>query len=167
MDVIEIKEWIKENSQVLQPPVGNKVVMENDQLLVMAVGGPNNRYDFHYNETTEFFYQLEGTLQLDVQNSGAKSTVWVKPGHMYLLPPKVPHRPVRPSNSIGLVIELKRPQGLKDGLLWYCPNCNHKLHEDYFELTNIEKDFQPRFQRFYESEALRTCSNCGTVHPST
>ena len=49
------------------------------------------------------------------------------------------------------------------GLLWFCDNCNHKLHEVYFELLDVEKDFQPRFKEFYTSEELRTCDNCGTV----
>jgi 3-hydroxyanthranilate 3,4-dioxygenase len=33
----------------------------------------------------------------------------------------------------------------------------------YFELHDIEKDFLPHFRHFYNSEALRTCSECGTV----
>jgi 3-hydroxyanthranilate 3,4-dioxygenase len=76
----------------------------------------------------------------------------------------VPHSPNRTENSIGLVIERKRENlGLKDGLLWYCDNCNHKLHDVYFELHNIEKDFLPHFEKFYNSEKLRTCTKCGTV----
>ena len=54
---------------------------------------------------------------------------------------------------------------MKDGLLWFCDNCNTKLHETYFPLDNIEKDFLPRFKEFYHSEDLRTCKNCGEVMP--
>jgi 3-hydroxyanthranilate 3,4-dioxygenase len=83
---------------------------------------------------------------------------------MYLHPAKIPHSPVRSEGSIGLVIERKRAgMGFTDGLLWHCDACNHKLHEVYFELHNIEKDFLPHFQHFYASEALRTCQNCGTI----
>jgi uncharacterized protein with PIN domain len=50
-----------------------------------------------------------------------------------------------------------------DGLLWFCDNCNHKLHEVYFELNDIEKIFLPHFEHYYGSEDLRTCTSCGTV----
>jgi 3-hydroxyanthranilate 3,4-dioxygenase len=52
-------------------------------------------------------------------------------GDMYH-PAKTPHSPVRSEGS-RLVIERKRAgQGFVDGLLWFCDNCNHKLHEVYF-----------------------------------
>ena len=82
---------------------------------------------------------------------------------MFLLPARTPHSPMRPAGTIGLVIECKRKEGEKDGLLWYCDSCNTKLHENYFPLTNIEKDFFPRFKEYYGSETLRTCKNCGKV----
>jgi 3-hydroxyanthranilate 3,4-dioxygenase len=37
------------------------------------------------------------------------------------------------------------------------------LHETFFHLTNIEKDFLPRFKAFYTDEGKRTCPNCGHV----
>jgi len=83
------------------------------------------------------------------------------PGDMYLHPAKVPHSPVRHENSIGLVIERKRvSDDAVDGLLWFCDNCNHKLHETYFKLDDIEKDFLPRFKEYYTSEEMRTCDQC-------
>ena len=91
-------------------------------------------------------------------------SVEIKEGEMFLLPPNTPHNPGRPTNTVGLVIERKRKgTELKDGLMWFCDNCNHKLHDTYFELENVEKDFQPRFKNFYNSLELRTCSNCGHV----
>ncbi len=130
----------------------------------MVVGGPNSRTDFHYNETPEFFYQLEGTLLLDVQIEGKLERIEVPAGEMYMLPAKVPHRPVRLENTVGIVVELTRQENAKDGLLWYCESCNTKLYEEYFVLKNIETDFQPVFKRFADSEELRTCKSCGTVH---
>ncbi|HUH25947.1 MAG TPA: 3-hydroxyanthranilate 3,4-dioxygenase, partial [Flavobacterium sp.] len=132
--------------------------------IVMVVGGPNARKDYHYNETDEFFFQLEGTIQVAIQTEKGKEVVTLNAGDVYLAPAKTPHSPGRSEGSVGLVVEMKREnQNKKDGLLWYCDSCNEKLHEVYFELHNIETDFLPHFKHFYQSEALRTCKKCGTV----
>lgn len=157
------KQWIDEHRHLLKPPVGNKQVYESDDFIIMVVGGPNARKDYHYNEGEEFFYQLEGEIKVKIQEDGKAVEVPIKEGEIFLLPAKVPHSPIRSENSVGLVIELKRTQGEKDGLLWFCENCNHKLYEEYFPLNSIEKDFLPVFKKFYTSEELRTCEKCGTV----
>ena len=160
-----LNKWIEENRESLKPPVGNKNLYKDaGDYIVMIVAGPNARKDYHYNETEELFYQLEGTIEVHIQEDGKKRTMKLGPGDMYLHPGKVPHSPARGENSIGLVIERKRvsPDAV-DGLLWFCDSCNHKLHETYFKLDDIEKDFLPRFKEFYASEELRTCDNCGTV----
>lgn len=160
-----LTKWIAANRDSLKPPVGNKNLYKDaGDYIVMIVGGPNARKDYHYNETEELFYQLEGNIQVIIQEEGERKVMELGPGDMYLHPAKVPHSPVRGDNSIGLVIERKRSgQGYTDGLLWFCDNCNHKLHEVYFELHDVEKDFLPHFKEFYASEAHRTCDNCGTV----
>lgn len=160
---INFKKWIDENRHLLKPPVGNKVVYEDTNFIVMVVGGPNSRKDFHYNETEEFFYQLEGNIVVKVQDDGKMVEVPINEGDIFLLPPKIPHNPCRPANSIGLVMEYKRNETQKDGLLWFCEQCNHKLYEEYFPLENIATQFQGIFKKFYESEILRTCKNCGHV----
>lgn len=162
-----LNNWIEQNRELLKPPVGNKnIYKESDNFIVMVVGGPNARKDYHYNETEELFYQLEGKILINIQENGKKKTVELGPGDMYLHPAKIPHSPVRSQGSIGLVVEKQRlgEEG-KDGLLWFCDNCNNKLHEVYFPLTNIETDFLEHFKNFYRSEKLRTCSACSTVMP--
>ena len=160
-----LTKWIEENRDLLKPPVGNKNLYKDaGDYIVMIVAGPNARKDYHYNETEELFYQIEGTIEVHIQEEGKKRTMKLGPGDMYLHPAYVPHSPVRHEGSIGLVIERKRKgTGMKDGLLWHCDNCNHKLHEVHFELQDIEKDFLGHFKHFYGSEELRTCSECGTV----
>jgi 3-hydroxyanthranilate 3,4-dioxygenase len=160
-----INKWIEENRDSLKPPVGNKNLYKDaGDYIVMIVAGPNARKDYHYNETEELFYQLEGTIEIHVQDNGEKRTMELGPGDMYLHPGKVPHSPVRHKDSIGLVIERKRvSEDAIDGLLWYCDNCNNKLHETYFKLDDIEKDFLPRFKEFYASEELRSCNVCNTT----
>lgn len=160
-----LKNWIQENRDLLQPPVSNKnLYVESGDYIVMIVGGPNARKDYHYNETEELFYQLEGDIVVTIQEDGKARKVDIKAGDMFLLPANVPHNPARPANSVGLVIERKRKgTEFRDGLMWFCDECNHKLHDTYFELENVEKDFQPRFKNFYNSEDLRTCKNCDHV----
>ncbi len=162
-----LNKWIEQNRDLLKPPVGNKnIYKRSNDYIVMVVGGPNARKDYHYNETEELFYQLEGNIEIHIQENGEKKTLELGPGDMYLHPGKVPHSPVRKEGSIGLVIERKRlgEEG-KDGLLWFCDNCNNKLYEVYFPLHDIEKDFLKHFKHFYESKKLRTCDSCGTVMP--
>ena len=162
-----LTKWVEEKRAILKPPVGNKnLYKESGDYIVMIVAGPNARKDYHYNETEELFYQLEGHIEVHVQDDGEKRTMKLGPGDMYLHPAKVPHSPVRHEGSIGLVVERKRvSEDAKDGLLWFCDNCNHKLYEVYFKLDDIEKDFLKHFQHFYGNEELRTCNNCGTVMP--
>lgn len=160
-----LHKWIDENRHLLKPPVGNKsIYIDSNDFIVMVVAGPNARKDYHYNETEELFYQLEGTIKVIIQDNGERKEMELQAGDMYLHPAKTPHSPVRSENSIGLVIERKRAGlGYTDGLLWFCETCNHKLYETYFELQDIEADFLPHYRHFYNSVDLRTCGNCGTV----
>ena len=164
--VLNFQKWIDENRHLLKPPVGNKVVYEQtDDFIIMVVGGPNQRTDYHYNETEEFFYMLEGDMVLRIQREGQPEDIHIREGEIFLLPPKVPHSPQRTAGSVGLVIERKRDPQHEDGLMWFCQNCNHKLYEERFGLKNIMTQMQAIFERFYASEELRTCDNCGTVMP--
>ena len=157
--------WINENRDLLKPPVGNKnLYQEAGDFIVQIVGGPNARKDYHFNETEELFYQIEGDIEVGIQEDGKAVTIPVKQGEMFLLPGNVPHQPRRGPNTVGLVIEIKRAhREVQDGLQWYCEECNNKLHEFRFVLRDIEKDFISRFREFYGSEDLRTCKKCGHV----
>ena len=157
------KKWIDEHRHLLKPPVGNKLVYEDAEFIVQVVGGPNSRKDFHFDEGEEFFYQLEGDILVKIQEDGKCVDVPIKEGEIFLLPPRIPHNPIRGENTVGLVIERKRRDGELDGLMWFCENCNEKLYEEYFELTDITTQFQGVFKRFYGDENLRTCKNCKSV----
>ena len=159
---INLQAWIAEHRHLLKPPVGNKCIVDGD-FIVMIVGGPNARSDYHYDEGPEFFYQIEGEMVLKVQDDGTARDIPIRAGELFYLPPKVPHSPQRMANSIGLVIERRRLGHEKDGLLWFCERCNHKLYEEYFTLDSIERDFPPVFQRYYASLEARTCRACGAV----
>lgn len=160
---LNFKKWIDENRHLLKPPVGNKVVWENGEYIVMVVGGPNNRKDYHYNETPEFFYQVEGNMVLKIMVDGKSQDIEINEGDIYLLPAKIPHSPQRKANTVGLVIEYPRPDGVLDALEWYCENCGNQLHREPFALKNIETDMPVMFDAYYSSKEHCTCSSCGTI----
>jgi 3-hydroxyanthranilate 3,4-dioxygenase len=162
---INFHRWIEDNRHLLKPPVGNKCVYDED-FIVMVVGGPNERTDYHYDEGPEFFYQIEGTMILKLMEESGPRDVCISEGEIFYLPPRVPHSPQRLENTVGLVIERKRLPDEQDGLMWFCPNCNHKLYEEYFALESIETQFPPVINRFKSSEQNRTCTQCGTIHPA-
>jgi 3-hydroxyanthranilate 3,4-dioxygenase len=162
---INFQRWIDEHRHLLKPPVGNKVVYDGD-FIVMVVGGPNQRTDYHWDEGPEWFYQLEGEMTLRIQEDGKVRDIPIRAGETFLLPPRTPHSPQRAPESIGLVIERRRLPHEQDGLLWFCENCNAKVYEEYFHLHDIETDFPPVFDRFYSSREHRTCRVCGHVNPA-
>jgi 3-hydroxyanthranilate 3,4-dioxygenase len=163
---INFSQWIEEHRDLLRPPVCNKVIWQDADFIVMVVGGPNSRTDFHYDEGPEFFYQVEGDMVLRVMEDGQPRDIRIAEGEVFLLPARVPHSPQRFADTVGLVIERKRFEGEQDGLMWFCDSCNRKLYEEYFELTNIETQLPPVFERFYNSEANRTCDACGHLNPA-
>ncbi|HQW10408.1 MAG TPA: 3-hydroxyanthranilate 3,4-dioxygenase [Steroidobacteraceae bacterium] len=160
--------WIDAHRADLLPPVGNKRLFREGDFVIMVVGGPNQRKDFHLDPGEEFFYQLEGDMLLKVVEKGRVVDVPIREGEVLLLPAHMPHSPRRYANTVGLVIERVRRPGERDGLAWYCENCNAELYREEFELTDIETQFPPVFDRFYSSLERRTCKRCKAVqNPST
>jgi len=157
---INFNNWIDENRHLLKPPVGNKVVYEDTEFIIMVVGGPNTRKDYHIDEGEEFFYQLEGKMILRIREKGKPKDILINEGEIFLLPPKVPHSPQRFENSVGLVVERKRREGELDGFQWYCDECHNLLYEKYFILTNITTQLPPIFEDYWNNNDARTCKLC-------
>jgi len=156
--------WIEEHRHLLKPPVGNQqVYFGNSDYIVMVVGGPNARRDYHFNDSEELFYQLEGDVSVKIIEDGKPREVFIKEGEMWLLPGRVPHSPQRPAGTVGLVIERYRKPGEQDAFMWFCENCGNKLYEEFFYMTDIVKQLPLVMENFYSDMHLRTCSNCGTV----
>lgn len=165
LQAFNFRQWIDEHRHLLKPPVCNQQVFEEDDFIVMVVGGPNSRSDYHYDEGPEFFYQLEGEMLLKTMQDGSRVNIPIRAGEILLLPPKVPHSPQRFADSVGLVVERKRLPDEEDGFMWFCKNCNNKLYEEYLHVTDIVGQLPPIFDRFYNSLDNRTCDNCGAVMP--
>jgi 3-hydroxyanthranilate 3,4-dioxygenase len=158
-------QWIEENKHLLKPPVGNKQMFPTgDDFITMVVGGPNQRTDFHVDPYEEFFYQIKGTMHVDVMTDDGPARVDINEGEMWVLPRNMPHSPQRDADSIGLVIERVREQGTLEKFRWYCDNCNAIVHEVELQVNDIVADLPPVFNAFYESEEARTCPKCGTLH---
>ncbi len=155
--------WIEEHRHLLKPPVGNSIIWQDTDLMVMIVGGPNVRKDYHINPTEEFFYQLEGDVSVKIIEDGQRREIPIKQGDVLLLPPLIPHSPQRPANTVGMVIERQRPEGRNDHIRWYCEGCGEILHDPQFFLTNLATQIKPVIEEFLANEELRTCKKCGTV----
>lgn len=158
---INFKKWIDDNRKFFKPPVCNKVVYEDTEFIIMVVGGPNTRKDYHVDEGEEFFYQLEGAMVLKIMKDNKPEDVEIKEGEIFLLPPLIPHSPQRFENTIGLVIERKRLENELDGFQWYCDNCNSLLYETFFHLENIVTQLPVIFDKFWNNNDFRTCKDCG------
>jgi 3-hydroxyanthranilate 3,4-dioxygenase len=160
---INFKQWIDTHREQLKPPVCNKQVFDEGDFIVMVVGGPNHRKDYHVDEGPELFYQLEGDMLLKTMEEGRPVDIPIREGEIFLLPPRIPHSPQRFANTLGLVIERKRLPHEKDGFQWYCDQCHGLLYEEFLHLKNIERDLPPVFERFFNSLEHRTCPRCGMV----
>jgi len=160
---INFKKWKDEHRHLLKPPVGNKCVWEDGDYIVMVVGGPNARKDYHYNETPEFFYQVEGDIVLKIMDHGVPKDIPIREGEIFLLPPRVPHSPQRGPDTVGLVIETKRPDTMLDAFEWYCEQCGNQLYREEMTVKNIVTDLPKVFERYYGNEKHCTCNNCGAV----
>ena len=163
MRPLNLAHWIETHRHLLKPPVGNQCVWEDREFIVMVVGGPNSRTDYHVNEGEEFFYQLEGEIALKVFSDGRLDTIPIRQGEIFLLPPRVPHSPRRPAGTVGLVVERRRLPGEEDGFIWFCEVCGERLHQEVLVLKDIVKDLPPVFDRFYSNQALTCCRKCGGV----
>lgn len=163
---IDFQKWIDEHRHLLKPPVGNREVFPHHEFIVMVVGGPNTRDDFHVDPGEELFYMVEGDMVLRVVDDGAIKDLPIKQGQMFLLPALVPHSPQRQADTVGLVVERKRRDGELDAFRWYCERCATMLHEETLQLTDIVAQLPPLFRAYYADQQKRTCPSCAWVMPA-
>jgi 3-hydroxyanthranilate 3,4-dioxygenase len=160
---LNIQKWISDNRDQLRPPIGNKKIFtDNEEFIVMAVGGPNARKDYHTQAGEEIFYQLEGNVQVGLIEKGKHVVIDLKEGEMLLVPAHTPHKPMRPADTVGLVIERARAAHEIDYFSWYCEKCENLLHTSPLKLRDIEKELPIVMEAFFSDEKLHTCKNCGT-----
>lgn len=166
---INFKKWVDENAHLLQPPVNNKCVFSGKDFFVMAIGGPNDRTDYHINDTEEWFYQVKGDMILKIVDESTTPPTFkdipVAEGDMFLLPGRVPHSPQRFADTIGIVIERVRDvssTGVPDILRWYCSACHGIVYEESFLCLDVATQIKDIIHRYHASD--KTCTACGTVN---
>lgn len=161
--------WIEANRQFLQPPVGNKLLHEETGMIVMIVGGPNTRVDFHDDPVEEWFFQYRGNMVLKIADGGRIYDVPIREGETFFLPSHVVHSPQRPEpGSIGIVVESPRMFGMKEAFQWYCFECEALVHRIEAPLTaaaGIVSQLPEFYDAFHADEEARTCPQCGALHP--
>jgi 3-hydroxyanthranilate 3,4-dioxygenase len=162
LTAINLQAWVVEHRHLLKPPVGNKPIWDGD-FLVMVVGGPNQRTDYHINPGGELFYQIEGDIVVKIMEDGQPRDVPIRQGELFLLPAGVPHSPRRPAGTVGLVVEVPKYARGKHHLRWYCGKCNNVVHDVPFEPVDLGKQIKAAIEDFKGNPRLRTCKQCGTV----
>ncbi|THG99130.1 hypothetical protein EW026_g3161 [Hermanssonia centrifuga] len=140
---LNFPKWIAENSHLLKPPVNNFCPYHGKDFIVMVVGGPNERNDYHVNETEEWFYQYKGGMLLRVVDDDEFRDIRIEEGEMFLLP---------------------------DRLRWYCKSASHAkptiIREESFHVTDLGSQLKPIIENWMAHEESRKCKECGTVAPA-
>ena len=163
------EKWVEDNRDKLKPPVNNQLLHSDCGMIVMVVGGPNTRMDFHDDPVEEWFYQIKGDMMLKIAEGGEIYDVPIRQGEVFMMPSHTIHAPQRPQEgSIGIVVESPRMAGMKEGFEWYCFECKNRVHRTEVSLADpsgIVTALPKIYDAFHNDTQARTCGNCGTVHP--
>ncbi|MCP4301488.1 MAG: 3-hydroxyanthranilate 3,4-dioxygenase [Gammaproteobacteria bacterium] len=169
LKAFNFEKWVEENQDQLKPPVNNKLLHEDSGMIVMVVGGPNTRVDFHDDPVDEWFYQVKGDMMLKIADGGDIYDVPIREGEVFMLPTHTIHAPQRPQDgSIGIVVESPRMMGMLEGFEWYCFDCKARVHRIEVPLgqpSAIVTALPTIYDAFHDDMDARKCPNCGTVHP--
>jgi len=166
LKAFNLKRWIDEHREMLKPPIGAEAIWKDSEFMVMVIGGPNARRDFHIDPRDEFFFQLEGSMVLEyIDRAGKRQRETIREGEVLLLPANTPHSPQRPANSVGLVVEPVRGAHEPESYAWYCEHCDAKLYELSRNAEDVLADLRKAAEQFNASDALRTCKACSYVQP--
>ncbi len=169
LSTYHLKRWVDKNKDYFNPPLRtNKLLVKHKDFLVMILRGPNSRLDFHIEPGDEFFYQLEGDMELHLKPEGERrEVVRIREGEIFLCPGGLAHSPRRPENSWGLVIERQRRTEEKEEFAWFCERCDALVLSRTVNQGDIPAQVKAVYQEFNDNENLRTCRGCGYVFPQT
>lgn len=158
---IDLMGWIAEHKGEFKPPVANKYLYDGRDFFVMVIVGPNARNDFHQVDSEEYFYQVKGDIKVRIREGDRIVDYPVREGETFFIPPNVPHSPMRPPNTIGVVVERRRPPGEKEHIIFYCGQCEALVEDILFDCRDIVDHFRDTMEAFWKDDARRTCRKCG------
>jgi 3-hydroxyanthranilate 3,4-dioxygenase len=158
---LNLRRWVEENRHLFKPPVGNKYLYSGKDFFVMMIVGPNARNDFHQTDSEEFFFQLKGDVSVKLIQGGRVVEYPIREGDVFFIPPGVPHSPQRGPDTVGLVVERRRPPGEKEHLIFFCEDCNTLVYDKVFDCKDIVNHFARAMEEFWADPALSTCKGCG------
>lgn len=102
-------------------------------------------------------------MMLKVVDDGDFRDIIIREGDMFLLPGNTPHNPVRFADTVGVVLEQRRPEASVDRMRWYCAACRAVVHEAAFHCTDLGTQIKAAVEAFKASADDRTCGACGEV----
>jgi 3-hydroxyanthranilate 3,4-dioxygenase len=169
LSTYHLKRWIADNQSYFTPPFRtNRLLVQHQDFLVMILRGPNSRFDFHIEPGDEFFYQIEGDMELHLKPDGEpRRVVRIKEGEIFVCPGGLPHSPRRFDNTWGLVIERKRKPDEKEEFAWFCEQCDAPVLSRVVKQGDIATQVAAAYSEFNADKGLRTCRACGYVFPET
>lgn len=169
LSTYHLKRWIEENQSYFQPPFRtNRLLMNQKDFLVMILRGPNTRLDFHIDPGDEFFYQIQGDMELHVKPDNERRQVMkIKEGEIFVCPGGLPHSPRRFENTWGLVIERRRREDEREEFVWFCEQCDERVFFRVLNPQSIASQVSAVYNEFNGNEALRSCRACGYIFPKT
>jgi len=157
---INLMKWIEENRHRMKPPVGNQYLYDGRDFFAMVIAGPNARNDFHLVDSEEFFIQLKGDVVVTLREGDRLRHVPIREGETFFIPAGVPHSPQRPPNTLGLVVERRRPPGETEHIQFYCPKCERLAYDKEFDCADIVDHFARAMEEFWADPRQSTCA-CG------
>jgi 3-hydroxyanthranilate 3,4-dioxygenase len=169
LSTVHLKRWVEENRHLFSPPYKtNRLIVHYKEFLVMILRGPNVRLDFHVEPGEEFFYQIDGDIELHVKPPGVRrQVVKIAEGEIFVCPGDLPHSPRRGENTWGLVIERKRRGDETEQFVWFCEKCDEEVISEKVVQGDIAGQVNRIYERFNADSQRRTCKSCGYVFPTT
>lgn len=166
---INLMKWVEANKHLMKPPVSNKYLYSGEDFFIMLINGPNARNDFHQTNSEEFFIQLKGDIVVriieDAPGVGPQiKDVVVREGETFFIPGNVAHSPIRPPNTLGLVVERRRPPGETEHIMFFCDKCHALVEDIEFDCKDIVDHFKQAMEDFWGDALRSTCKTpgCGT-----
>ncbi len=169
LSTIHLQRWVEENASLFSPPYKtNRLIVHHEEFLVMILRGPNSRLDFHVEPGEEFFYQIDGDIELHIKPPAEKRQILsIRQGEIFVCPGGLPHSPRRGENTWGLVIERKRQAHEGEEFVWFCERCDEKVLSRTVIQGDIAGQVTQIYEAFNDDATVRTCKSCGYHFPQT